>query len=155
MKKFTFLRNMHRTLRLLAVEILLLIGGARKEHALIANYDIGEERQHEPLTANVTGNHSPRLFYPLVQTSTIFPYFLSPNIMRYTTTRGLDKYILYVLYWLDLNVITFLWCNDAVTWYVFTVFLIILYTPLIFLEIRVIIKISSHPWYPINCDWFE
>ena len=53
---------MHRTLRFLAVEILLSIGGARKEHALIANYDIGEERQHEPLAANVTGNHSPRLF---------------------------------------------------------------------------------------------
>ena len=35
-----------------------------------------------------------------------------------------------------------------------TVFLIISYTPSFLLEIRVIIKMS-HPWYPINCDWFE
>ena len=33
--------------------------------------------------------------------------------------------------------------------------LIILYTLVFLLEITVIIKISSHPWYPINCDWFE
>ena len=32
---------------------------------------------------------------------------------------------------------------------------IILYPPSFLLEIRVIIKISSHPWYLINCDWFE
>ena len=36
-----------------------------------------------------------------------------------------------------------------------TVFLILLHTPSFLLEIRVIIKILSHPWYHINCDWFE
>ena len=36
-----------------------------------------------------------------------------------------------------------------------TVFLIILYTPIFLLEIRVIIKILSHPWYPLICDEFE
>ena len=34
----------------------------------------------------------------------------------------------------------------------YTVYLIFLYTPLIFLEIRVIIKISKNPWYTINLD---
>ena len=34
----------------------------------------------------------------------------------------------------------------------FTVCLIFLYTPLIFLEIRVIIKILKNPCYPINVD---
>ena len=33
-----------------------------------------------------------------------------------------------------------------------TVFLIILQPPRFLLEIRVIIKISKNPWYPINCD---
>ena len=36
-----------------------------------------------------------------------------------------------------------------------TEFLIILYTPNFLLEIRVIIKLSSHPWYPLICDFFE
>ena len=36
-----------------------------------------------------------------------------------------------------------------------TVFLILLHDPSFLLEIRVIIKILSHPWYHINCDWFE
>ena len=36
-----------------------------------------------------------------------------------------------------------------------TVFLILLHTPSFLLEIRVIIKILSHPWYHINCDGFE
>ena len=36
-----------------------------------------------------------------------------------------------------------------------TVFLIILYTPIFLLEIRVIVKISSHPWYPLICDEFR
>ena len=36
-----------------------------------------------------------------------------------------------------------------------TVFLTLLHTPSFLLEIRVIIKISSHPWYHINCNWFE
>ena len=36
-----------------------------------------------------------------------------------------------------------------------TVFLIILYTPIFLLEIRVIIKLSSHPWYPLICDEFK
>ena len=33
-----------------------------------------------------------------------------------------------------------------------TVYLILLHTPRFLLEIRVIIKISKNPWYPINCD---
>ena len=33
-----------------------------------------------------------------------------------------------------------------------TVFLIILYIPSFLLEIRVIIKISKSPWYPLICD---
>jgi uncharacterized C2H2 Zn-finger protein len=33
-----------------------------------------------------------------------------------------------------------------------TVFDIILYTPSFLLKIKVIIKISFHPWYPINYD---
>ena len=40
-----------------------------------------------------------------------------------------------------------LWKNS-----VNTVFLIILYTPSFFLVIKVFIKISSHPWYPLICD---
>ena len=35
---------MYRTLSFLAVQILLSSGGARKEYAVIANYNIGEER---------------------------------------------------------------------------------------------------------------
>merc|ERR1712051_562507 len=34
-----------------------------------------------------------------------------------------------------------------------TVYLILLHTPSFLLEIRVIIKISKNPWYPINCDY--
>ena len=34
----------------------------------------------------------------------------------------------------------------------YTVYLILLHTPSFLLEIRVIIKISKNPWYPINCD---
>ena len=33
-----------------------------------------------------------------------------------------------------------------------TVYLILLHTPSFLLEIRVIIKISSQPWYPLICD---
>ena len=33
-----------------------------------------------------------------------------------------------------------------------TVFLIILYTPSFLLEIRLIIKISKNPWYPLICE---
>ena len=36
-----------------------------------------------------------------------------------------------------------------------TVFHIILYNPIFLLEIRVIIKISSHPWYPLISDEFK
>ena len=49
------------------------------------------------------------------------------------------------------------WRNVILIWHrkFGTVFLILLHTPSFLLEIRVIIKISSHPWYHINCDWFE
>ena len=36
-----------------------------------------------------------------------------------------------------------------------TVYLILLHTPSFLLEIRVIIKISKNPCYPINVDWFS
>ena len=36
-----------------------------------------------------------------------------------------------------------------------TVFLIFLYTPSFLLEIRVDIKIWSHPWYPLICDLYK
>ena len=52
------------------------------------------------------------------------------------------------------------WASVAQLRYLFwnynpTVFLIILYTPIFLLEIRVIIKISSHPWYLLICDEYE
>ena len=52
------------------------------------------------------------------------------------------------------------WASVAQLRYLFwnynrTVFLIILYTPIFLLEIRVIIKISSHPWYPLICYLFR
>ena len=46
-------------------------------------------------------------------------------------------------------------CWDADKMVSNTLLFIILYTSLIFLEIMVIIEVSSHPWYPTICDWFE